>query len=143
MRPPLRAHLVATWPLASTSKQERGVRSKAAEKRLLDYNVIHACVGDAGPCVQIIARGTALSRLRSAVMHEVSRLLDTGLDRATLAVLIELVESGVNPDALAHVVQELRREAAELHSTAPPPALAAQASEGEPSAGTLDSQSQR
>lgn len=75
-------------------------------------------------------------------MHEVSKLLDTGLDRPTLAVLMELVESGVNPEALAHVVTELRREAAELHAalhdSAPPP-LAAQASEGEPSSGTIGS----
>jgi mitotic-spindle organizing protein 1 len=49
-----------------------------------------------------------------AVAFEISRLLDTGLDKETLSVLISLVESGVHPEALAAVVKELRREAAEL-----------------------------
>lgn len=43
-----------------------------------------------------------------------STILDTGLDRKTLSLLLELVESGVNPEALAAVVKELRREAATL-----------------------------
>jgi mitotic-spindle organizing protein 1 len=50
----------------------------------------------------------------AAVAFEISRLLDTGLDKETLSVLISLVESGVHPEALAAVVKELRREAAEL-----------------------------
>lgn len=45
---------------------------------------------------------------------ELSRLLDTGLDRATLSVLVRLVEGGAHPAALAAVVRELRREAAAL-----------------------------
>ena len=45
------------------------------------------------------------------VVHEMSRLLDTGLNRETLTVLISLCESGINPEALAGVVKELRREA--------------------------------
>ena len=48
--------------------------------------------------------------------HDVAKLLDTGLDREQLAVLIALVERGVNPEALAAVVRELRREAAALKS---------------------------
>jgi len=43
-----------------------------------------------------------------------SRILNTGLDRETLAILISLCECGVNPEALAAVVKELRREAAAL-----------------------------
>jgi len=49
-----------------------------------------------------------------AVCYELSRLLDTGLDRDTLALLVGLLESGIHPEALAAVVLELRREAAEL-----------------------------
>jgi mitotic-spindle organizing protein 1 len=49
-----------------------------------------------------------------AVAFEISRLLDTGLDRETLSICVSLLESGVHPDALAAVVKELRREAAEL-----------------------------
>ena len=37
-----------------------------------------------------------------------SRLLNTGLDRETLSILVTLCESGVNPEALAVVVKELR-----------------------------------
>ncbi len=54
----------------------------------------------------------------AAVAFEISRLLDTGLDRETLSILIALVESGVHPEALAAVVKELRREAAELKARA-------------------------
>eukprot|EP00960_Hanusia_phi_P005167 149636-Hanusia_phi.AAC.2 len=57
-----------------------------------------------------------------------SNLLNTGLDKPTLNILIELcgihgftnfpshwvAENGVNPEALAHVVRELRRESAAL-----------------------------
>lgn len=77
-------------------------------------------------------------------MHEISRLLDTGLDRETLAVLAELVESGVHPEALALAVRELRRESAELKAAQQQPEqqrvqlLEQEASEGEPSqAGTV------
>lgn len=45
-----------------------------------------------------------------------STILDTGLDRKTLALLLELIESGANPEALASVVKELRREAATLNA---------------------------
>ena len=45
-----------------------------------------------------------------AALFELSNLLDTGLDRETLAILVELCESGVNPEALSKVVVELRRE---------------------------------
>ncbi|KAK3252540.1 hypothetical protein CYMTET_38173 [Cymbomonas tetramitiformis] len=48
------------------------------------------------------------------VTFEISKLLNTGLDRETLSVLMALVENGVNPEALAAVVKELRREAAAL-----------------------------
>jgi Mitotic-spindle organizing gamma-tubulin ring associated len=53
----------------------------------------------------------------SEVVHiadEISQLLSTGLDMETLSLLISLCESGVNPEALANVVKELRREAAAL-----------------------------
>ena len=43
-----------------------------------------------------------------------SNILDTGLDRHTLSVLIALCDLGLNPEALAAVVKELQRE--------PPPA---------------------
>lgn len=39
-----------------------------------------------------------------------SNILDTGLDRHTLSVLIALCDLGVNPEALAAVVKELQQE---------------------------------
>lgn len=46
-------------------------------------------------------------------VYELSRLLNTGLDRDTLAILMALIQKGVNPEALAAVVKDLRKEAAE------------------------------
>ncbi|EDQ89917.1 uncharacterized protein MONBRDRAFT_16892, partial [Monosiga brevicollis MX1] len=43
-------------------------------------------------------------------LFEVSRILNTGLDRETLAICVSLMEAGINPEALAAVVKELRRE---------------------------------
>ena len=45
---------------------------------------------------------------------EISRLLNTGLDPETLTICIQLCESGVNPEALATVVKEVRREVAAI-----------------------------
>lgn len=56
------------------------------------------------------------------VLYDVSQLLQTGLDRETLSVLVGLTESGVNPEALAAVVKELRRESAALTAEASMPA---------------------
>jgi mitotic-spindle organizing protein 1 len=41
---------------------------------------------------------------------DISGILHTGLDRETLAICVSLCESGVNPEALAAVIKELRRE---------------------------------
>eukprot|EP00472_Partenskyella_glossopodia_P012819 CAMPEP_0197515086 /NCGR_PEP_ID=MMETSP1318-20131121/322_1 /TAXON_ID=552666 /ORGANISM="Partenskyella glossopodia, Strain RCC365" /LENGTH=75 /DNA_ID=CAMNT_0043063353 /DNA_START=36 /DNA_END=263 /DNA_ORIENTATION=+ len=48
------------------------------------------------------------------VVYEMSRVLNCGLDRQTLAILMKLCDNGVNPEALAEVVKELRRETAAL-----------------------------
>ena len=77
------------------------------------------------------------------IVHEIATLLDTGLDKDEVAILIALIENGVNPEvklvpysfpmsllllasqkihqastpppqALAEVVKELRREGAAL-----------------------------
>ncbi|KAK9154533.1 hypothetical protein Sjap_002013 [Stephania japonica] len=39
-----------------------------------------------------------------------SNILDTGLDRHTLSILIALCQQGINPEALAAVIKELGRE---------------------------------
>ncbi|CAN6695739.1 unnamed protein product [Malus baccata var. baccata] len=41
---------------------------------------------------------------------QMSNILDTGLDRHTLSILIALCDLGLNPEALTAVVKELRRE---------------------------------
>eukprot|EP00041_Stephanoeca_diplocostata_P023028 m.558936 g.558936 ORF g.558936 m.558936 type:complete len:99 (-) comp22202_c0_seq5:3197-3493(-) len=44
------------------------------------------------------------------VIFEMSEILNTGLDREALSICVSLCEAGVNPEALAAVVKELRRE---------------------------------
>ena len=45
----------------------------------------------------------------SLAVKEISDLLNTGLDDETLKISVQLLEAGVNPEALAAVVLELRR----------------------------------
>ncbi|KXZ51836.1 hypothetical protein GPECTOR_11g275 [Gonium pectorale] len=47
---------------------------------------------------------------------ELSQLLDTGIDKDTLPILLELLDAGVNPEALATVLRELQREAADYQA---------------------------
>lgn len=46
------------------------------------------------------------------LVFRMSNILETGLDRHTLSVLIALCDLGLNPEALAAVVKELRRDSA-------------------------------
>ena len=43
-------------------------------------------------------------------MFEMSQILNCGIDQRTLSILASLIENGVNPEALAAVVKELKRE---------------------------------
>ena len=43
-------------------------------------------------------------------LHELSQLLNTGLDKKTLTACVRLLEAGVHPDALAQIIQVLRSE---------------------------------
>ncbi|KAK8078177.1 hypothetical protein PG996_004347 [Apiospora saccharicola] len=45
------------------------------------------------------------------ILHEISTILNCHLDRRTLSCCISMIENGVNPEALAAVVQFLRKEA--------------------------------
>ncbi|RDX54219.1 hypothetical protein OH76DRAFT_1430963 [Lentinus brumalis] len=49
-------------------------------------------------------------------LFDISQLLNTGLDKETLVTCVGLIEAGVNPEALAAVIQELRRESAAARS---------------------------
>lgn len=50
------------------------------------------------------------------ILMEISSLLNTGLDSDSLAICVRLCESGINPEALALVIHELRRAAASVQS---------------------------
>nr|XP_009782157.1 PREDICTED: mitotic-spindle organizing protein 1A-like isoform X2 [Nicotiana sylvestris] len=52
------------------------------------------------------------------LVFHMSNILDTGLDRHTLSVLIALCEMGFSPEALAAVVKELCRETSVSSSAA-------------------------
>lgn len=45
------------------------------------------------------------------ILYEISTLLNTHLDRTELSLCVSLIENGVNPDALATVIKDLRKEA--------------------------------
>ncbi|KAK0651287.1 mitotic-spindle organizing gamma-tubulin ring associated-domain-containing protein [Cercophora newfieldiana] len=47
------------------------------------------------------------------ILHEISTILNCHLDRRTLSICISMIENGVNPEALATVVKELRKEGQE------------------------------
>ncbi|XP_025084813.1 mitotic-spindle organizing protein 1-like isoform X4 [Pomacea canaliculata] len=51
------------------------------------------------------------------ILAEISKLLNTGLDTDTLALCVRLCENGINPEALALVIQELRRESAAIKAS--------------------------
>ena len=50
------------------------------------------------------------------IIYEMSKILNCGLDQKTLSILVSLVENGVNPEALAAVVKELKRETGALRA---------------------------
>ena len=50
-------------------------------------------------------------------LMEISNLMNTGLDSESLAICIKLCEAGVNPEALAAVIKELRRESEVLKNS--------------------------
>lgn len=53
------------------------------------------------------------------MLFELSKLLNTGLDRRSLELMVGLCESGVNPEALAAAVRELRAQARAVRSREP------------------------
>lgn len=59
--------------------------------------------------------GSDLSRIRNSAeiranIQNISALLNTGLSPETLDICIQLCEAGVHPQALANVIQQIRRE---------------------------------
>ncbi|KAI0272791.1 mitotic-spindle organizing gamma-tubulin ring associated-domain-containing protein [Gloeopeniophorella convolvens] len=60
------------------------------------------------------ADGISSAQQTLDILYDMSQLLGTQLDKETLATCIGMIESGVNPEALAAVIQELRREGASI-----------------------------
>uniref|UniRef100_A0A6M2DMH3 Putative mitotic-spindle organizing gamma-tubulin ring associated n=1 Tax=Xenopsylla cheopis TaxID=163159 RepID=A0A6M2DMH3_XENCH len=62
----------------------------------------------------------AQDQIREAydTLFEISRLLNTGLTPETLKICIRLCEAGVNPEALAHVLREIRHESESIQKSA-------------------------
>ncbi|XP_062113395.1 mitotic-spindle organizing protein 1B-like [Humulus lupulus] len=56
------------------------------------------------------AKAAKTARESLDLAFHMSNMLDTGLDRHTLSVLIALCDLGLNPEALAALVKELRTE---------------------------------
>ncbi|RWR93967.1 mitotic-spindle organizing protein 1B [Cinnamomum micranthum f. kanehirae] len=53
---------------------------------------------------------SANARESLELAFQMSNILAMGLDRHTLSILIDLCDRGLNPDALAALVRELRNE---------------------------------
>ncbi len=43
------------------------------------------------------------------ILYEMNQILNCGLNRETLNILVTMIEKGVNPEALIRVVEELRK----------------------------------
>jgi len=63
------------------------------------------------PLTRLHCSALPVRLLAVSVLHSMSQLLQTGLTRDQLSLCITLCESGVNPEALAAIVKELKREA--------------------------------
>lgn len=50
---------------------------------------------------------------------QISKLLSTGLDSESLALCVRLCELGINPEALATVIKEIRQMAEVQHKNKP------------------------
>ncbi|KAI3696647.1 hypothetical protein L6452_29095 [Arctium lappa] len=57
------------------------------------------------------------------LVFQMSNILNTGLDRHTLSVLIALCDHGLNPEALAAVVKEFRKDPPLTSSTPTTPSV--------------------
>ncbi|MED6113886.1 hypothetical protein PIB30_074989 [Stylosanthes scabra] len=72
------------------------------------------------PSFQMDPEASRSARESLELAFQMSNILDTGLDRHTLSVLIALCDLGVNPEALAALVKELRNEKPSLPSETAP-----------------------
>ena len=52
--------------------------------------------------------------LYKIVAYEINNVLGAGLDRESLSIVMNLCEMGINPEALAACVKEIKSEAQKL-----------------------------
>lgn len=65
------------------------------------------------------SNGSDLNQIRNSNelrsnLQNISAILNTGLSAETLDICIQLCEAGVHPQALANVIQQIRREVAQI-----------------------------
>lgn len=65
------------------------------------------------------SNGSDLNQIRNSQelrsnLQNISSILNTGLSPETLDICIQLCEAGVHPQALANVIQQIRREVAQM-----------------------------
>lgn len=65
------------------------------------------------PSAEIISKRQAAREVID-ILSEISLLLNTHLDRSTLSLCVSLIENGINPEALATVIRQLRKEGAKV-----------------------------
>lgn len=61
-----------------------------------------------------IKSGTSAETMQ--LLLEISNILGTGLSEEQLAISVRLIETGVNPNALANVIRILQRESAAINN---------------------------
>ncbi|KAK9359015.1 mitotic-spindle organizing gamma-tubulin ring associated-domain-containing protein [Lipomyces starkeyi] len=44
----------------------------------------------------------------TVLLHEISLLLDTGVDKDTISLCLKLFDNGINPEALANTIRQLK-----------------------------------
>ena len=50
------------------------------------------------------------SRETFEILYELSQILNCGVNRDALSTMVSMIENGVNPEALAAVVKEMKKE---------------------------------
>lgn len=100
-------HAVPVFFLGITFNSQTGSVS-------IDIHHHHGCAALHGrPQICVKGRMSAPSSAEALeVAFEINKILDCGLDREILSLCIALVETGVNPEALAEVIKKLRKVAA-------------------------------
>ena len=108
--------VVGVYSLQPQCRRQRRTRprrpclvSRAAIFVLAALCVLRESVETADLCVCVCVCSAWLWGEVRPGAYEISQLLDTGLDKRTLATIMGLCENGVNPEALAYAIKELRR----------------------------------